>query len=120
MKRLAHLHLTVIGLYLCCLFVIGCRAHDNRRVIFLADLEHYSSFVATVDKIQFIEVPDDQNKFHEECILGIRKENGEKFSIGYSWGLEAKETDAFGHSLQIGKSYEFPKVWIEFKRSQKQ
>lgn len=100
MKGPAHLALAVIGLCLCLLFLIGCSAHDKRRVISLADLEKSPAFVAIVDRVQFSEVADLQNKFHEECILGIRKGNGDKLYIGYSWGPEAKETDALGHILQ--------------------
>jgi hypothetical protein len=54
----------------------------------------------------------------EVCIIGIRKQSGEKCVIGNCFGSEGKESESFGHTLQVGNTYEFPTAWLAFKKSQ--
>lgn len=119
MKGFVHSASVVIGLCLCIFFVTGCHAHERRRVISLVDLKRSPNFVATVDMLRFFPSVDAYNKPIEECILGIRKQSGEELCIGDVIGPEAKETADFGHTLQVGRTYEFPKAWLEFKQKQK-
>ena len=105
-----------------CLYVFmfcGCRPHEIRRAIPFADLEKGPSFVATVDRLDFEDIPDNHGNPQDTCIIGIVTENGRKLCIG-SFDSEASLTGPFARTLQIGDSYKFPKVWLDYKVKIKQ
>jgi len=109
--------LVAVGLCLCIVFLSGCHRHESRRVIAFSDLEKLPSFTATVDVLRFEDMPDAYLHVREVCFIGVRKSNGEKLFIGDSMGPEAKQTAAFGHTLKLGASYEFPSLWLAYNGS---
>jgi hypothetical protein len=125
MKGLTHNR--SIFITFCFLFLLfgACRRHETRRVIFFRDLQKAPPFVATVDGLEFFKAPDERmsstngsSNLVDVCIIGIRTATGEKFCLG-SPDFEAKATAEFGRTLEIGKSYEFPKIWLEFDTNDK-
>jgi hypothetical protein len=100
-------------------FVDACRVHETRKALFFRDLEQTPTFLATVDKLEFVNMPDpistnEPTKLIDACIIGIRTASGEKLCLG-SFNFEAQETGSFGRTLQLGKTYEFPKTWLDYK-----
>lgn len=101
----------------------ACRHHETRKVIFFRDFDHYSNFVATVDVLEFFDVPDmnftnNPPKFIHACIIGLRKTDGELLCIGDP-NFEAQSTGDFGRTLRVNQTYEFPKAWKAYKANHK-
>ena len=52
------------------------------------------------------------------AIIGLVTKSGEKFCIGSS-GTESNLVVGFARTLQEGRTYEFPKVWLDYKSTVK-
>jgi hypothetical protein len=103
----------LIGVFICGILLISCGWHDKRHVISLADVEKRPPFVATVDVLRSAPFADTNRVSHEFIIIGIKAQSGERLCIGDL--TEADAVVGLGRTLQEGKTYQFPKVWLDYK-----
>ena len=99
-----------------CLLFFGCSRSEHRQVLSFAALEKSAPFKGTVDSIQFVETPDINLHPQKQCLIGVEKENSEKLFLGDGFGSEVERTVAFGNTLVVGKTYDFPQAWLDFKQ----
>jgi hypothetical protein len=95
--------------------IFGCRHKERRPILSFAALEKSPPFTATIDALQFVDTADVNLRSEQACLIGIQEQDGKKYFLGDGFGSETKQTLAFGHTLEIGKRYDFPKAWLDFK-----
>lgn len=111
MKAITRLCVILIVTCSCVIFLSGCR--DKRRVISFGDLEKLPTFVATVDMLHSGNTAN-TNVDDIYIVIGVRTQSGERLSIG-NFATERESISGLARTLQQGKSYEFPQVWLEYK-----
>ena len=111
--------ITVFGAFL--LLLGGC----GRRVVYtsipIEELEQRQPFLATVELVKIDDYRDKGYRHTNGNVglmvdIGLKTETGERILIGgkpYSEDYMAE----FAKSLQEGKTYEFPKTWLDYKAS---
>ena len=113
MKRVIEACVVFVFFGITVLLLIGCR--DKGRGISLADLDKHPAFEATVDRLGAGRPPyTNMSPDGDDVFILVRTQSGEKFSIG-NFLSEHDSMAGFARTLQKGKSYEFPRVWLEYK-----
>jgi hypothetical protein len=105
----------VIGFWLSALLLTGCGGRERRLVVPLTQFEERQPFVATVDILYTDQLPDSNMVLRDIVIIGVRTASGEKFNLSNVPGTESDVLVGFARTLQKGKSYEFPKEWLDYK-----
>jgi hypothetical protein len=114
MKTYIHLTRVFVALSMVFVLVAGCDQRESRICIPVSDLEARRPFVATVDFVYVGKVPQTNLDLRETVAIGLQMQDGEKLSVGDS----VSNVDlliGFARTLEKGKTYEFPKVWFEYR-----
>lgn len=94
----------------------GCAKGPSYTNIELSALEQGRPFTA---EVEYIEVSGhSEPPMGRVVIIALRTRDGDRVAIGGS--NATPELAAFARTLKRGATYEFPKVWIEFKGRTKQ
>jgi hypothetical protein len=96
---------------LTCLLCIGCGKRRYRHVA-LKQIESGPGFNAKVETI-FVET----NVTPTLVIIGLKTADGRQIALGEP--QEGPQLLHFAGSLSKGKTYEFPKTWLEFREAEK-
>ncbi len=111
----------------------GACSTNSRRFLSAAELEQAPSFRALVERVTIENLPEAGLL----VVVDLRKEDGERIAFGeHRQGKRAAEAEHratggrspivseatvrlvadFARTLQKGKSYEFPAVWLEYRK----
>ena len=93
----------------------GCKRRSY-RLLPPASMEQHSTFRATVVTT---DTDHTQSKhFGTIVVIYLKTETGE--TIGFGGTGMSDEFQAFARTLEKGKTYEFPSVWLEYKEKAKE